>query len=317
MYGLAAHVGADLRRRSDLSLPAAAGASLPRRLAADRARRRLLAQRPEGEGPSRSSRRCCAMSTAPRRPTIAPWSCASRRSAAATCRCSWPALPIFSRAYYGKRPFEESTPRRAARQRPLQGRPLRGRALYRIRPGQGLVGRQSAGAARPATISMCIRYEYYRDRDVAFEGFTGKSYTVPRGIHLAHLGDALRFSGDARRPREARRPDGRDAVRRAGLVPQHAPREVPEPATARGADLRLRFRMDQPDHHVRLLRPHPFGVPEFRHDGERQAGRRRTDAARAVPRQGAGRGVRRAVRAAGDRRLRARTAICCARRRSS
>ena len=62
-------------------------------------------------------------------------------------------LPIFSRVYYGKRPFEESIARHPARQRPLQGRPLRGRTLYRIRPGQGLVGRKAPGAARPATIS--------------------------------------------------------------------------------------------------------------------------------------------------------------------
>ena len=45
MYGLAARAVRDLGRRADLSLPAAAGGAIPRRHAADRARRRLLARR--------------------------------------------------------------------------------------------------------------------------------------------------------------------------------------------------------------------------------------------------------------------------------
>ena len=57
---------------------------------------------------------------------------------------------------------------------------------------------------------------------------------VPRGVHLAHLGDALRLSGDPRRPRQARRAPRRDAVRRARLVHQHAARKVQGPAAARG-----------------------------------------------------------------------------------
>ena len=36
-----------------------------------------------------------------------------------------------------------------------------------------------------------VRYEFYRDRDVAFEGFTAQELPVPRGIHRAGLGDAL------------------------------------------------------------------------------------------------------------------------------
>ena len=48
--------------------------------------------------------------------------------------------------------------------------------------------------------------------------------SVPRGVHLAHLGDALRFPGDQGRPRQARRAARRHAVGRAGLVHQHAAR---------------------------------------------------------------------------------------------
>ena len=41
-------------------------------------------------------------------------------------------LPIFSRAYYATRPFDESTPRHPARLGRLPGRPLRAGPLHRI-----------------------------------------------------------------------------------------------------------------------------------------------------------------------------------------
>ena len=46
---------------------------------------------------------------------------------------------------------------------------------------------------------------------------------------------------------------GRHAVRRARLVHQYAARQVQGPPCARGAHQRLRFRMDQQEHHVRVL----------------------------------------------------------------
>jgi microcin C transport system substrate-binding protein len=84
-------------------------------------------------------------------------------------------LPIFSKAYYSKRPFEEST-----LEIPL------GSGAYKV-------GRFEAGryieyervkdwwaAKLPVSIGLnnfdILRYEFYRDRDVAFEGFTGKNY---------------------------------------------------------------------------------------------------------------------------------------------
>ncbi len=41
-------------------------------------------------------------------------------------------LPIFSRAYYSKRPFDEIDAGGSGRQRALQGRPFRDRPLHRI-----------------------------------------------------------------------------------------------------------------------------------------------------------------------------------------
>ena len=84
-------------------------------------------------------------------------------------------MPIFSRVYYGKRPFDELT----------LDIPL-GCGPYKV--GRHEVGRYVEydrvkdwwGANLPIQRGLhnfdVLRYEYYRDRDVAFEGFTGKNY---------------------------------------------------------------------------------------------------------------------------------------------
>jgi microcin C transport system substrate-binding protein len=84
-------------------------------------------------------------------------------------------LPIFSRAYYSKRSFDETT-----LETPLGSGP------YRV--GRFEVGRFIEydrvkdwwGADLPVSVGHnnfdTVRYEFYRDRDVAFEGFTGRSY---------------------------------------------------------------------------------------------------------------------------------------------
>jgi microcin C transport system substrate-binding protein len=84
-------------------------------------------------------------------------------------------LPIFSQAYYAKRPFDEST----------VDIPL-GSGPYKV--GKYEVNRFVEyervkdwwGADLPVNRGTynfdIVRYEFYRDRDVAFEGFTGKNY---------------------------------------------------------------------------------------------------------------------------------------------
>jgi microcin C transport system substrate-binding protein len=84
-------------------------------------------------------------------------------------------LPIFSRTYYGRRPFDETT-----LEVPLGCGPYRvgrfdaGRyiELERVKDWWGA----DLPVARGQNNFDVVRYEYYRDRDVAFEGFTGKSY---------------------------------------------------------------------------------------------------------------------------------------------
>jgi microcin C transport system substrate-binding protein len=84
-------------------------------------------------------------------------------------------LPIFSRKYYETRPFDESS-----LETPLGSGP------YKV--GKYEVNRFIEydrvkdwwGADLPVTRGLynydVVRYEFYRDRDVAFEGFTGKNY---------------------------------------------------------------------------------------------------------------------------------------------
>jgi len=84
-------------------------------------------------------------------------------------------LPIFSRFYYSKRPFDETT-----LEVPLGSGPYK---VGRFEPGRHLEYERVKdwwGADLPVARGQnnfdILRYEYYRDRDVAFEGFTAKSY---------------------------------------------------------------------------------------------------------------------------------------------
>jgi microcin C transport system substrate-binding protein len=84
-------------------------------------------------------------------------------------------LPIFSRVYYSKKNFEETT---------LE--PPLGSGAYKV--GRFEAGRFIEyervkdwwGAAMPVSVGQnnfdVLRYEFYRDREVAFEGFTARNY---------------------------------------------------------------------------------------------------------------------------------------------
>ncbi len=84
-------------------------------------------------------------------------------------------LPIFSRAYYTARPFDEST-----LDVPLGSGPYK---VGRFEAGRYIEYERVKGwwgADLPVVRGFnnfdVLRFEFYRDRDVAFEGFTGKSY---------------------------------------------------------------------------------------------------------------------------------------------
>jgi microcin C transport system substrate-binding protein len=84
-------------------------------------------------------------------------------------------LPIFSRAYYTAHNFEETT-----LDVPLGSGPYK---VGRFEPGRYIEYQRVAdwwGANLPVNVGQnnfdTLRYEYYRDREVGFEGFTAKSY---------------------------------------------------------------------------------------------------------------------------------------------
>jgi microcin C transport system substrate-binding protein len=84
-------------------------------------------------------------------------------------------LPIFSRAYYTEHPFDQST-----LDIPLGSGPYR---VGRFEAGRYIEYQRVVdwwGAKLPASVGHnnfdTLRYEFYRDRDVGFEGFKAKSY---------------------------------------------------------------------------------------------------------------------------------------------
>jgi microcin C transport system substrate-binding protein len=84
-------------------------------------------------------------------------------------------LPILSRTYYEKKVFDETT-----LEIPLGSGPYR---VGRFEAGRFIEYNRVAdwwGASLPLSIGRnnfdTVRFEFYRDRDVAYEGFTGKNY---------------------------------------------------------------------------------------------------------------------------------------------
>src|ERR1700712_5262318 len=84
-------------------------------------------------------------------------------------------LPIFSKAYYATRPFDEST-----LDIPLGSGPYKGGKFEVNRYIEYERVKDWWGADLPVSRGSfnfdIVRYEFYRDRDVGFEGFTAKNY---------------------------------------------------------------------------------------------------------------------------------------------
>ena len=99
-------------------------------------------------------------------------------------------LPIFSRAYYSKRPFDESTldvPLGSGAYKVGRFEPGRFVEYDRVKDWWG----QDLPINRGRNNFDTVRFEYYRDREIAFEGFHRQELPFPRGIYLADLGDTL------------------------------------------------------------------------------------------------------------------------------
>jgi microcin C transport system substrate-binding protein len=84
-------------------------------------------------------------------------------------------LPIFSRAYYATKPFEESTldvPLGSGAYKVGRFEPGRNIEYVRVKDWWGA----DLPVARGQGNFDTVRFEYYRDRDVGFEGFTAGNY---------------------------------------------------------------------------------------------------------------------------------------------
>jgi microcin C transport system substrate-binding protein len=84
-------------------------------------------------------------------------------------------LPIFSSAYYATRPFEESTLDIPLGSGPYKVGKFEANRYIEFERVKDWWGADLA-VCRGSFNFDIVRYEFYRDRDVAFEGFTGRSY---------------------------------------------------------------------------------------------------------------------------------------------
>ena len=276
---------------------------VPRRQRAHCPRCRLLAANTQGQGPPdhpAAAARLCRRRGGRRRDRGRAVCAASAR---ATCRCSWRAADFFARLLL--RPAR-STRRRsrcrsaAAPTRSDVSSPAATSNTTRVKDWWGA----DLPVARGQNNFDVVRYEYYRDREVALRGFTGKNYLFREEFTSRIWATRYDFPAlqDGRVKRDDASPTTRRRARRAGSSIRAA-RNSRTGALREALIYAFDFEWTNKTIMYGVLQAHPFGVPEFRHDGGGQAGRRRACAARAVPRQGARRGVRRALRAAGFRRL--------------
>ena len=161
-------------------------------------------------------------------------------------------LPIFSRNYYQKQPFDEST---------LD--PPLGSGAYKI--GRFQAGhfieyervKDWWGADLPVARGMnnfdIVRYEYYRDREVGFEGFTAADYLFREEFTSRTWATRYNFPAfnDGRVKRDVI-PDQTPSGAQGWFINTRR-EKFKDRAPARSSDRRLRFRVDQPLHHVRRL----------------------------------------------------------------
>ena len=125
-------------------------------------------------------------------------------------------LPIFSKAYYATRPFDELT-----LDTPLGSGPYKVGKFEANRYIEFDRVKDWWGADLPVSRGIynfdTVRYEFYRDRDVAFEGFSGKSYLFREEFTARIWATRYDFPAikDGRVKREVL-PDERRRARRAG-----------------------------------------------------------------------------------------------------
>ena len=183
VYGLVAQSVRVSRRQARLSLPPAARGALLRRLAGDGGGRRLLAQRAEGEGPS-------DLRPAPEEVEIGRSRRRRRRPRALRPNRSRDAhlivvgMPMFSAAWWKGRDFTAAT-----LDAPLGSGPYKVKTFEQGRFIEFARDPDYWGAKLPVNLGQNnfdrMRFEYYRERQVAFEAFKAGAINITRNIPRA------------------------------------------------------------------------------------------------------------------------------------
>ena len=175
MYGLAA---AKVRRSADgldLSILHPSRSEIRRRFAAHRARRRLLAddtQRERSSADQPVAARFRRRHGGRRRQRHRAFCAEARR---ATCRCSSPDCR-FSRAPITRRGRSTNRPSTSRSAREPTKSAASSRAVTSNTIASRIGGAPICRSARGQSNFDIVRFEYYRDRDVGFEGFSAGTY---------------------------------------------------------------------------------------------------------------------------------------------
>ena len=224
-------------------------------------------------------------------------------------------LPILSKAYYTAHAFDETS-----MEPPLGSGPYKVGKFEQGRYVEFERVKDWWGAKLPITRGQfnfdVLRYDYYRDRDTAFEGFTSKSYTFREEFTSRVWATRYDFPAikDGRVKRESI-PDERPSGMQAWMIntrrPQFQDVRVRQ-AFAYAFDFEWANKNLMFDAYARTQSC--FQNSEMMAKGKPSRGRAR--AARAIQGQAAAGGFRRGLEFAGQRRLRPGPPACCGGRRS-
>ena len=245
-------------------------------IADHRRRRRLLLQHPQGEGPPALPRRSCATSI--KVEALDPLHRALHLQGHADAR---PAADRGRRCRSCPRP---TTPRASS------SRPRSSRRWARAPTRSATSSRAPSSPTSAATTTGPRTCRSTAAASTSTRSATSTSATAPPRSRASRPAPTTCARSSPRAtgpPPTTSRPSRRAAscaltlpdekpVRRAGLLPQHAPGQVRRSARAQGARLRLRLRVDQQEPLLRPLHAHRELLRELRHEGRRQAGARRS-----------------------------------------
>ena len=193
-------------------------------------------------------------------------------------------MPVFSAAWWSGRDFTAAT---------LEA-PL-GSGAYRVKTfEQGRFIEYARdpnywGAKLPVNLGQNnfdrLRFEYYRERQVAFEAFKAGAINYHEEYTSRFWATSYDFPAvkDGRIKKEVLHNGAPSAIQ--GWYLNTRREQFRDPRVREAIGLCLRFRMDQQERDVFVLQTDHLILSQHRHGGEGQAGAGRTQAARAFPRQ--------------------------------